>query len=260
MRRLGLGCLRVALGALCLAPSIVGCTCSESGSSGGRASTSASSSASVNASDAAIEQVDLFLHHHALFAFGNTTPLPIANDFQDAVPELEPSLSRAAQARALLPVRIRIDRDVPYGQVTRLMQAGYAYRITTYHVVTERRDGTLATVDLKAPSPLPRGDCWATAWCSPDGRVQVGLDAKGVIVSPKDGEVNAKSVASVLRRFDERCKDGPTRIYAQPSGAWERPFDLALGLAAEQPAPHLSTLQLQVPSIGPMDSPQEVVP
>src|SRR5438105_7972000 len=79
---------------------------------------------------------ELHLMHHALEAFGNTTPLPVSPEFEQPVPEVMPPLEHAAEIRGGEPVRLRIERDVPYGQVTRLMQAGIGARIGQWEVIS----------------------------------------------------------------------------------------------------------------------------
>ena len=67
---------------------------------------------------------DLELQRIALLAFGNSIPLPVSEEFNEEVPQVRPALERAAAARPNQPLRLRVARDVPFGQVTRLMQAG----------------------------------------------------------------------------------------------------------------------------------------
>jgi hypothetical protein len=216
-------------------------------------------------------EVELQLLRNALVAFGNTTPLPVSPEFNEEVPELRPPLERAASVRAGQPIRMRVERDVPFGQVTRLMQAGIGYRIGSWTVWTPGTDGKLRSIDVKTPGPPPRGSCYATAWVGPDDKVQVGLDRSmtvpgdaeaemvGTIVWPVAGHVGVANVVSVVRRLDARCAEGPFRIYASPTGSFGPAFDLARGMADAEPKPHVSTLQLAVPSLGPLDTPGEVL-
>ena len=261
--------LLLAMAALCCAN---GCRCSRSDPQPSGDAGSAPGAPSAGPS-AAVE-VELHLLRGALVAFGNTTPLPVSAEFNEEVPELRPPLTRAAAARGDKPVRMRVERDVPFGQVTRLMQAAIAYRVGLWEVWTRGEDGVLRSIEIRTPGPLPRGSCYATAWVGPDDKVQVGLDKAmtigadagdaasemlGTIVWPVAGKVGVANIATVVRRLDARCAEGPFRVYASPTGQFGPAFDVARGMADTDPKPHVSTLQLAVPSLGPMDTPVEVL-
>ena len=219
---------------------------------------------------------DLHLQRNALVAFGNTTPLPVSSEFQEVVPALNPPLERAAGARKQLPLRIRAERDVPYGQLTRLMQAAIGYRVSEWELIAVGLDGAMQSIAVKGPGGMPRGTCWARAWVGPDQRVLVGFDARtgsfgdaavpdagdgiaGVLAWQQDGRLGWERVAQIVARLDPVCPEGVARIYAQPTGALGPVFDLLRGFSEYRPAPHVHTLQLAVPSLGPLDSTTEVV-
>ncbi|MBI2389015.1 MAG: hypothetical protein HYV09_05295 [Deltaproteobacteria bacterium] len=210
---------------------------------------------------------ELDLHRTALIAFGNSTPLPVSAEFQEEVPEVRPALERASAERPNAPLRMRVARDVPYGQLTRLMQAALGYRVMSWELHIEDASRTLQTVTVLPPGPTPRGSCWARAWVGPDERVQLGVDVLadamagmlGVLVVPKDGRLQANPVLDVLRRMDDRCATGQTRLYSQATARVGPVLDLARAIATATPPPHLRELLLQVPSIGPLDSPTELV-
>ena len=248
-------------------PCVIGCRCNRSEST---TSNAPAASTSASPADADVE-VELHLVRRALVAFGQTTPLPISAELNEEVPELRPPLERAAAARAGKPIRMRVERDVPFGQVTRLMQAAIAFRVGLWEISTPGTDGTLRSIEVKTPGPLPRGSCFATAWVGPDDKVQVGLDKSmtapgdaatemvGTIVWPIAGQVGIANIVSVVHRLDARCTEGSFRVYASPTGQFGPAFDVARGMADANPKPHVSTLQLAVPSLGPMDSPGEVL-
>jgi hypothetical protein len=252
-------------------PALAGCRCGRTAPD----ATGETDAAPPSVDAPADVEVELQLQRKALVAFGNTTPLPVSPEFNEEVPEVRPPLERAASARAGKPVRMRVERDVPFGQVTRLMQAGIAFRIGVWEVWTRGTDGMLRSIEVKTPGPMPRGSCFATAWVGPDDKVQVGIDKAmvdpvdagdagdsemvGVIVWPAAGQVGVANVVSVVRRLDARCAEGPFRVYASPTGAFGPAFDLARGMADANPKPHVSTLQLAVPSLGPSDTPVEVL-
>ena len=259
----------VRLVAIAALPCVIGCRCNRTDAS---SSSDAGATASSGTSDASVDaEVDLHLLRNALVAFGNTTPLPVSAELSEEVPELRPPLERAAAARSGKPVRMRVERDVPFGQVTRLMQAAIAFRVGVWEVWARGLDGTLRSIEVKTPGPLPRGSCFATAWVGPDDKVQVGVDKAmtepgdaaaemvGTIVWPVAGKVGVANIVSVVRRLDPRCTEGPFRVYASPTGQFGPAFDVARGLADADPKPHVSTLQLAVPSLGPMDTPGEVL-
>jgi hypothetical protein len=253
--------IRGVLRLLLLASSVAvsGCTC-------GRAAPVALDAApAVPASAVEPPKFDLDLQRTALIAFGNTTPLPVSEEFTEEVPALRPPLERASQQRPNAPLRLRVARDVPYGQLTRMMQSALAFRVVAWEVFFEH-GGQLQRVQLLAPGPIPRGNCWARAWVGPDARVQLGVDVegkpgegmRGVLVLAKDGEPNGALAATVLRRMDARCKDGQVRLYSQATARSGPTLALARALATATPAVHLAELVLAVPSIGAQDTPDEL--
>jgi hypothetical protein len=248
----------------------IGCRCDRSNPQ----ATSDGSTATPGGDATPQIEVELHLFRNALVAFGNTTPLPVSPEFSEEVPELRPPLERAAAARAGKPIRIRVERDVPFGQLTRLMQAGIAFRVGLWEVWARGGDGNVSSLEVMTPGPLPRGSCYATAWVGPDDKVQVGVDKSmtvpegtpdataemvGTIVWPVAGHVGVPNVVTVVRRLDARCAEGPFRIYASPTGPFGPAFDLARGMADAIPKPHVSKLQFAVPSLGPFDTPGEVL-
>lgn len=246
--------------ALSLAIAVSGCTCPKE-----QAATIDADPAPVAAADAASFELDL--HRTALVAFGNSTPLPVSVEFQEEIPEVRPALERATAQRPNAPLRMRVARDVPYGQLTRLMQAALAYRVMSWELHVEDASRALQTITVLPPGPMPR-TCWARAWVGPDGRVQLGVDVLndamagmlGVLVVAKDGRPQESKAVDVLRRMDAQCPKGQTRVYSQPTARVGPVFDLARAIVTATPAPHVSEVLLQVPSIGPLDSPTELVP
>lgn len=215
---------------------------------------------------------ELHLQHHALEGFGNTTPLPLSQEFEVPIPEVMPALEHAASLRKNEPIRLRVERDVPYGQVTRLMQAGIGARIARWEVMSFGLDGAMHSVVVKTPGALPAGTCWMRAWIGPDARVLVGGYAKtegvadagndmiGTLVWADFDHVSWEKVATVVRRLDAACENGGIfRVYAQPSGTWAPAFDLLWGFSQTKPPPKVHELQLQVPSLGPLDSTADVI-
>ncbi|MEO7093055.1 MAG: hypothetical protein ABI175_07390 [Polyangiales bacterium] len=260
--------LAVMIAAIALLPCAfstgMGCRCNRQ---------EAAQDTAASSTDARAVEVEVELHllRQAVVAFGNTTPLPVSPEFSEEVPELRPPLERAAASRPGQPIRMRVERDVPFGQVTRLMQAGIGHRIGVWQVWTRDAAGTLRSIEVKTPGPLPRGSCYATAWVGPDDKVQVGLDKAmtgpgdaeaemvGTIIWPVAGKVGVDNIVTVVRRLDARCAEGPFRVYASPTGTFGPAFDVARGVGEASPKPHVSTLQLAVPSLGPMDTPGEVL-
>jgi hypothetical protein len=127
------------------------------------------------------------------------------------------------------------------------------------------------SVVVKTPGALPPGMCWMRAWVGPDARVLVGGYGKvegipdsgnevvGTLVWADADHVAWEKIADVVRRLDSGCTSGVLRVYAQPSGWWAPSFDLLWGFSQVKPRPHVHALQLQVPSLGPMDSTAEVI-
>lgn len=248
--------------ALVILFAFAGCTCRR------EARPEATKTDPVVAKDVAVEEVDLTLQRTALIAFGNATPLPVSEEFNEEVPQLRPPLERAAGARPNQPLRMRVARDVPYGQLTRLMQAALAFRVVQWELhtlPTDDANGVIRKVNARAPGPTPRGNCWARAWVGPDARVVIGLDLggdsatgmTGVLVNPRDGNVVADSVMNVLRRIDARCKSGETRLYSQPTARSGPLLDLATAFSTASP-PHLAEIVFSVPSIGHLDNVDEL--
>lgn len=210
---------------------------------------------------------DLELQRNALLAFGNTTPLPVSEEFNEEVPALHPPLERAAKQRPNAELKMKVAREVPYGQLTRLMQTALAFRVPSWELWVEAPTGGLRSVHVLPPGPLPRGNCWARGWVGPDGRVQLGIDidadAKagmhGVLVSAKDGQVNGAETAKVLARMDARCEKGQIRLYSQATARVGPVVDLAHALASQSPPPHLAEQLLAVPSVGALDQVDELV-
>jgi len=243
---------------LSIAVAISGCTC-------GKKEPAPTDAGAPAASASAAPTFELELKRTTLIAFGNSTPLPVAEDFQEEVPALRPPLERAAAQKPNAPLRMRVARDVPYGQLTRLMQAALGFRVPSWDLWVEDTSGTLQSVHVLPPGPTPRGNCWARAWVGPDARVQLGIDVgadagamHGVLVQPKDGVVNGALATEVLRRMDAHCKEGQVRLYSQAPARVGPVFDLARAIAAASPAPHLAEQLFAVPSIGPLDSADEL--
>ncbi|MGZ3420871.1 MAG: hypothetical protein ACXVEE_23545 [Polyangiales bacterium] len=208
---------------------------------------------------------DLALHHAALVAYGNSTPLPVSAEFGEEIPAVRPALERAAKAHPNAPLPMRVSRDVPFGQLTRIAQAAIVYRVTSWQLFAEDASGTLRSVVISAPGALPSGRCFARIWVSADNAMHVGLDPGGdsasmigVVVRPKDGALQPGKALDVVRRLDSACTEGQLRVYTQPTASFGSVFDLALAAAAAPPK--VGGLMLGVPSIGPLDSPVEVVP
>lgn len=250
---------------LVVAVSSTGCRCNGPSPSGDPTPAPAPSTSGTAGS---FPEHDLHLLRTAIVAYGNTTPLPVSEEFSEPVEALRPPLERATSMRPNAPLRLRVARDVNYGQLTRLMQAALAYRVIEWDVIAEDASGKPRVVRVKGPGPLPRGNCFARAWVGPDARVQLGIDPQavdgspvgmtGVIVNPKQGAVVVDKVVDVVRRLDARCATGQVRLYSQPTARFGPVFDLAVGLDDASPRPHLSELMLAVPSLGPLDSPSEV--
>ena len=248
------------------------CVCHRATSDDGTTTTTTASANPSNGADApgAIAW-DLHLMHHALDAFGNTTPLPVSPEFDQPVPEVMPALEKAAGLRGVEPVRLRIERDVPYGQITRLMQAGIGARIARWQVISLGYDGATHAAIVRTPGGLPQGQCWMRAWVGPDDRVLIGgygekegiadagSNVLGTLVLPAVDHVDWEKVTQVVRRLDAGCTSGQLRVYAQPAGSWGGVFDLVVGFDDAQPPPHIREVLLQVPSLGPMDSTFEVI-
>lgn len=240
-----------------VALSVAGCTCRSESTSPRDAGASATPAASH----------DLALQRATLVAFGNSTPLPLSEEFTEEVPGLRPPLERAAASRGAQPLRVLVARDVPYGQLTRLMQAALQFRVVSWELQSEDALGAIHTVFAHPPSPTPRGSCWARAWVGPDARVLIGLDLggdsasgmTGVLVNPRDDRPRGDQVVSVVRRLDARCKAGDVRLYSQPTARSGPVLDLARAFSTASPAAHLSKLTLAVPSIGHLDNVDELV-
>ncbi len=220
--------------------------------------------------DAAIVRADLHLRRTAFFAYGSSTPLPISHEFLETVPELEAPLSRAAKLRTNIdtPTRLLVDRDVNYGQLTRLLQAAIGHHIFRWEIQAVDAGGTLRMVRALPPAGFPLGNCFATAWVGPDQRVHMGIDTKpvdasagmqGVIVLPREGRVAFANVLSVVRRLDATCKEGHFRLLSQPSATFGPVFDLAVAMETATDKPKVSQIQFTVPSLGPLDSPGETI-
>jgi hypothetical protein len=232
-----------------------GCRCDRS--------TDAPASPAPSAS-AATPSFDLVLHRAALMAFGSSVPLPLSQNFEEEVPEVRPALERSAKAHPNAPLPLRIARDVPYGQLTRLMQAALAYRVTSWQLFSEDAGATMRSFVVDAPGALPSGRCFARLWVASDAVVHVGIDPgneggtmSGVVVRPRDGAVQSAKALDVVRRLDSACKGGQLRLYTQPTAPFGPVFDL--GVAAAAAPPKVGGLMLGVPSIGPLDTPVEVV-
>lgn len=207
---------------------------------------------------------DLVLHRDALMAFGSSVPLPLSQNLDEEVPEVRPALERAAKAHPNGTLPLRIAREVPYGQLTRLMQAAIAYRVTRWELFAEDRNGALRSFVADAPGALRSDRCFARLWVAGDAVVHVGIDQgneggtmSGVVVRPRDGAVQATKAVDVVRRLDSACTEGQLRLYTQPTARFGGVFDL--GLAAAAAPPKVSSLMMGVPSIGPLDTPVEIV-
>ena len=111
---------------------------------------------------------DLELQRTALLAFGNTTALPVSEEFNEDVPGLRPPLERAAKQRPNAELRMKVAREVPFGQLTRLMQTALAFRVPSWELWVDGPTGGLRSVHVLPPGPVPRGNCWAPAWVGPD--------------------------------------------------------------------------------------------
>jgi hypothetical protein len=211
---------------------------------------------------------DLELRRTALIAFGNAVPLPVSEEFSDEIPQAGPALERAAAQRPNHPLRIRVARDVPFAQLTRLMQAALANRVMAWELQIEDVTGTIRIVNVKPPSPTPRGECWARAWVGPDARVVVGVDLgsdaspngmTGILVPPKQDRPQGNLVVEAVRRADARCEKGQLRIYSQASARVGPAFDVAYAFSTAEKPPKINDLVFAVPSIGSLDSPAEIL-
>jgi len=225
---------------------------------------------SVAPTVAASTKADVQLLRTSLIVYGSSTPLPISADFTEPLAELGPALERAAKVRTNADdfVRMRVEREVNYGQLTRVLQAGIGHRIFRWEIVSSDANGSIRVIKTLAPGGFPRGNCFATAWIGPDQRVQVGIDTepvdaaagmKGIIVSARDGRMALDNVLKVLHRLDTQCKEGQVRLLTQPTATFGPVMDLALAIEDAKDKPKVSQLQLVVPSLGPLDSPVEVV-
>jgi hypothetical protein len=218
-----------------------------------------------SASTSAAPTFDLVLHRAALMAFGSSIPLPLSQNFDEEVPDVRPALERSAKAHPNEPLPLRVARDVPYGQLTRLVQAAIAYRVTSWALFSEDSNATMRSFVVSAPGALPSGRCFARLWVAGDAVVHVGIDPgneggtmSGVVVRPRDGAVQAQKALDVVRRLDSSCKEGQLRLYTQPTASFGPIFDL--GIAAAAAPPRVGNLMLGVPSLGPLDTPVEIVP
>lgn len=236
---------------------LAGCTCRRDPPGGAQPTDSAEAAAH-----------DLTLQRTALIAFGNTTPLPVSEEFNEEVPAVRPALERAAGVRPNAPLRMRVARDVPYGQVTRLMQAALAFRVVQWELSWDDYNGSSQKLTLRGPGPAPRGSCWARAWVGPDARVVVGIDVgsdtstgmTGVVVNPRDGLPRGDPIVEVVRRMDARCKGGDMRLYSQPTARVGPLLDVARAFSTASPRPSVADIVLAVPSIGHLDSAEEIAP
>lgn len=226
-----------------------------------------SASSPPAAASSTTESVDLELRRDTLLAFGNAIPLPLSPEFDQDVPALRPPLARAAAAHPNTPVAIRVARDVPYGQLTRLMQAGIGFRVTRWTLLGTDVGGAPRTVTVSGPGPLPSSRCFARIWIAPDGAAHVGYDTGSdadapmtdVVVRAANGAPQVDKVVGTLHRLDARCDKGELRVYTQPSAPFGPLFDVAFAIDAASPRPHVSQLMAAVPSLGPLDTPRELV-
>jgi hypothetical protein len=245
----------VRLALLVVVLALSGCRCDRNGDTPAPA---------PSASTASTQSFDLVLHRAALMAFGSSVPLPLSQNFDEEIPEVRPALERSAKAHPQGPLPLRIARDVPYGQLTRLMQAAIAYRVTSWEIFSEDTNSAQRSFVVSAPGALPSGRCFARLWVAGDAVVHVGIDLgseggtmSGVVVRPRDGAVQANKALDVVRRLDSACKEGQLRLYTQPTAPFGPVFDLGVATAAAPPK--VSGLMLGVPSVGPLDTPVEVV-
>lgn len=219
--------------------------------------------------DVAVDELahELTLQRTALIAFGDTTPLPVSDEFNEEVPALRPPLERATAQRPNEPLRMRVARDVPYGQLTRLMQAALGFRVMSWELQFEDLSGVVRRLNVKPPGPTPRGSCWARAWVGPDSRVVLGIDVDaetssgmtGVLVNPAVDRVATSKAIDVVRRMDARCKTGEIRLYSQPTARSGPVFDLAYAFSTASPKPNVGDVSFAVPSIGHLDNADELV-
>lgn len=246
---------------------LAGCTCRKEEPV---TTTPAPSGAPSASASAPVLKADVHLFRTSIVVFGSSTPLPISADFTEAVVELGPALQRAAKVRpnADDPVRMRVERDVNYGQFTRVLQTAIGQRIFRWEIVGLDEGGTPRVVKALPPAGYPAGNCFVTAWLGPDQRIQIGIDTapldastgmKGVLIPPRDSRMVTELAHGVVHRLDSQCKDGQLRLLTQPTASFGRLFDLALSFEDAKDKPKVSTLQFVVPSVGPLDSPVEVL-
>jgi hypothetical protein len=216
-----------------------------------------SPSASASAEPA---RFDLELGPASFVAYGATTQLSLAGDLQESAPQLTAPMQKLARNLHGGPARMRVARNVPYGQLWRVISAGVSAGIGVWDLATPGVDGPEATVRIGAGLGLGATTCFAAAWVGPDATVVVGLEARGVLVKAHERRVPIDDVIAVVRRLDDHCAEGELRFNSQPSAAWGPVFDLVRGVGAAASPPKVRTVRLAVGHIASVDAPVEVVP
>jgi hypothetical protein len=219
------------------------------------ASPSASTSTSASA---APPTFDLTLRRDALVAFGSTTTLPLDADFPK-VAALEAPLQKVARNHPGAPGRMRVGRDVPYGQVWRVVSSGAEAGIGAWEIATPRENGGEATLHVGTGLGLGEVDCFATAWIGPDASISTGLEAKGVLVRAAARRPPIEPFLQVVRRLDAKCKQGELRLNSQMTAIWGPIFDVGLAVETATTPPNVRSLRLAAGHVAPVDKVLEVV-
>ncbi len=212
------------------------------------------------AASAEAPRFDLELRRSAFVAYGATTPLSLAGDLQEPVPQLTAPMQKLARNLRGASARMRVARDVPYGQLWRVISAGVEAGVGAWELSTPGVGAPEASVHVSPGLGLGAATCFATAWIGPDASVTVGLEAKGVLVRAHERRPPVDGVLAVVRRLDDHCAEGELRFNSQPSAAWGPVFDVARGVDAATPPPKVHALRLAVGHVAPVDQALEVVP
>jgi hypothetical protein len=203
---------------------------------------------------------DLELTRASFVAYGATTQLSLAGDIQEPAPALTAPMQKLARNLHGAPARMRVARDVPYGQLWRVISAGVAVGVGTWDLATPSTDAPEATVRIATGLGLGATTCFASVWIGPDASATVGLESKGVLVKAHERRAPVDGVLAVVRRLDDHCTEGELRFNSQPSAAWGPVFDVVRGVAAAPNPPKVRTVRLAVGHIAPVDQTLEVVP
>jgi hypothetical protein len=214
-------------------------------------------SASTSAEPA---RFDLELTRASFVAYGATTRLSLAGDLQEPAAELTAPMQKLARNLRGAPARMRVARDVPYGQLWRVISAGVAVGVGTWDLATPGVDAPEASVRVATGQGFGAATCFASVWVGPDASVTVGLESKGVLVKSHERRVPVDGVIAVVRRLDDHCAEGELRFNSQPSAVWGPVFDVVRGVGAAASPPKVRTVRLAIGHIAPVDQAVEVVP